>query len=165
MPLPTLYQTQIASPLGAVLLAAADTGLAGVWFVHDQAHLPDHSGWQTHHQHPMLLTTAEQLTAYFNGQRQAFDLNLATCWGTPFQRRVWQALMQIPYGKTTHYGLIARAIGNPKAVRAVGAAIGRNPHSIVVPCHRVLGAQGALTGYAGGLSRKHFLLQHESSHT
>lgn len=164
MPSPLLYQMQMSSPLGGVLLAATDAGLAGVWFVHGQAHMPDSSPWLTHEQHAVLLSTADQLTAYFNGQRQAFDLPLATSWGTPFQRRVWQALTQIPYGQTTSYGHIAQAIGNPKAVRAVGAAIGQNPHSIVVPCHRVLGAHGALTGFAGGLHRKQFLLHHEASH-
>lgn len=128
-------------------------------------YMPDSSAWLTNEQHPLLLSTAAQLMGYFNGQRQTFDLPLATNWGTPFQRRVWQALTQIPFGKTTSYGQIANAIGNPKAVRAVGAAIGQNPHSIVVPCHRVLGANGALTGFAGGLQRKHYLLQHEASHT
>ena len=165
MPTPLLYQMQMPSPLGEVLLAATEAGLAGVWFVHGQAHMPDSSQWLTHDQHPILLSTAEQLTDYFKGQRKTFDLSLATSWGTPFQRRVWQALTKIPYGQTTSYGQIAQAMGNPKAVRAVGAAIGQNPHSIVVPCHRVLGANGALTGFAGGLHRKHYLLQHEASHT
>jgi methylated-DNA-[protein]-cysteine S-methyltransferase len=165
MPTPLLYQMQMPSPLGEILLAANDTGLAGIWFVHDQAHMPNSSPWLTNDQHPILLSTAEQLKAYFKGQRKTFDLNLATCWGTPFQRRVWQALTQIPYGQTTTYGQIAQAMGNPKAVRAVGAAIGQNPHSIVVPCHRVLGAKGALTGFSGGLHRKQYLLQHEASHT
>ena len=163
MTTPLLNQTQMPSPLGEVLLAATDTGLAGVWFVQGQVYMPDSSQWVTNHQHPVLLSAVEQLTAYFNGQRQAFDLVLATCWGTPFQRRVWQALVQIPFGKTTHYGHVAQAIGNPKAVRAVGAAIGQNPHSIVVPCHRVLGSNGALTGFSGGLHRKQYLLQHEAS--
>ena len=164
MPQPLLYQMQMPSPLGEVLLAATNTGLAGAWFVHGQAHMPDNSQWLTNDQHPLLLLTAEQLMGYFNGQRKTFDLNLATRWGTPFQRRVWQALTHIPYGQTTSYGQIALAIGSPKAVRAVGAAIGQNPHSIVVPCHRVLGAKGALTGYAGGLQRKQHLLEHEASH-
>ena len=162
---PLLYQMTRPSPLGDVLLAATDAGLAGVWFVEGQMHMPDSSEWLTNEQHSLLLSTAEQLMGYFKGQRQTFDLPLATSWGTPFQRRVWQALTQIPFGKTTSYGQIALAIGNPKAVRAVGAAIGQNPHSIVVPCHRVLGANGALTGFAGGLQRKHYLLQHEASHT
>jgi len=165
MPLPLLYQMTTLSPLGEVLLAATDAGLAGVWFVEGQMHMPDSSQWLSTEQHPLLLSTTEQLTDYFKGQRQTFDLPLATSWGTPFQRRVWQALLEIPYGKTTSYGQIAYAVGNPKAVRAVGAAIGQNPHSIVVPCHRVLGANGALTGFAGGLERKHYLLQHEASHT
>ena len=165
MPKPLLYQTQVSSPLGELLLAASNTGLAGVWFVDGQVHMPDSSQWLTHDQHPVLLSAAKQIAGYFNGQRQSFDLHLAKSWGTPFQRQVWQALMQIPYGHTTSYGQIAQAIGNAKAVRAVGAAIGQNPHSIVVPCHRVLGANGALTGFAGGLHRKQHLLQLEASHT
>ena len=165
MPMPPVYQMQMPSPLGEILLAANRTGLAGVWFVDGQAHMPNSSPWLSNDQHPILLATAEQLTDYFNGQRHAFDLNLASLWGTPFQRQVWQALTQIPYGQTTSYGQIAQAIGNPKAVRAVGAAIGQNPHSIVVPCHRVLGVNGALTGFAGGLHRKQHLLQHEATHT
>ncbi len=165
MPTPRVYQTKRPSPLGDILLAATDAGLVGVWFVQGQVHMPDSSPWLSQDQHPVLLSTADQLAAYFNGQRQAFELNLATHWGTPFQRRVWQALTQIPFGQTSSYGQIAHAIGNPKAVRAVGAAIGQNPHSIVVPCHRVLGANGSLTGFAGGLHRKQYLLHHEALHT
>lgn len=161
---PLISQMHMTSPLGEVLLAATDVGLAGVWFAQGQVHMPDSSLWLSDDKHPVLLSTAEQLTAYFNGQRQRFDLPLATPWGTPFQRLVWQALKQIPYGQTTIYGQIAGAIGNPKAVRAVGAAIGQNPHSLVVPCHRVLGANGALTGFAGGLRRKQYLLDLEASH-
>ncbi len=112
----------------------------------------------------MLQAAQLQLHAYFAGQCRTFDLALQTLWGTPFQRQVWQALTQIPYGQTTTYGQLAHDIGNPKAMRAVGAAIGQNPHSIVVPCHRVLGANGSLTGFAGGLDRKQQLLDHESLH-
>ncbi len=164
MPAATLYQKQITSPLGDILLAATDQGLAGVWFVHRQAHMPNHSHWQTKEHHPMLQAAQLQLHAYFAGQRHTFDLALQTLWGTPFQRQVWQALTQIPYGQTTTYGHLAHDIDNPKAIRAVGAAIGQNPHSIVVPCHRVLGANGSLTGFAGGLDRKQQLLDHESLH-
>jgi methylated-DNA-[protein]-cysteine S-methyltransferase len=163
-PPPTLVQSRIASPLGEVLLAATEQGLAGVWFVHRQEHMPDHSLWPTDDVHPVLRAAAQQLNAYFSGQLQSFDLPLTPTWGTPFQRAVWQALQRIPYGKTSTYGDIARDIGNPKAVRAVGAAIGQNPHSIIVPCHRVVGANGALTGFAGGLDRKQYLLEHEAAH-
>jgi methylated-DNA-[protein]-cysteine S-methyltransferase len=114
--------------------------------------------------HPTLQAVAQQLTDYFTGQRHTFDIALQPAWGTPFQRAVWQALQRIPYGHTRTYGDIARDIGNPKAVRAVGAAIGQNPHSIIVPCHRVVGANGSLTGFAGGLARKKHLLALEATH-
>lgn len=112
----------------------------------------------------MLAAAAQQLHDYFSGQRKSFDLPLQPAWGTPFQRAVWQALQRIPYAHTSTYGDIARDIGNPKAVRAVGAAIGQNPHTIVVPCHRVVGANGSLTGFAGGIERKQHLLAHEATH-
>lgn len=163
-PLSPLYQCHALSPLGDVLLAASEHGLAGVWFVHRQEHLPDSRAWITHHTHAILQTASRQLTEYFEGQRQSFALPLSPAWGTPFQRAVWQALRDIPYGHTRTYGEIARSIGNPKAVRAVGAAIGQNPHSIIVPCHRVLGANGSLTGFAGGLDRKKHLLALEAAH-
>ena len=147
-----------------MLLAATEQGLAGVWFVHGQEHMPDSSEWTTDDAHPTLAAAAQQLREYFSGQRQSFDLPLQPAWGTPFQRDVWQALQRIPFGRTSTYGDIARDIGNPKAVRAVGAAIGQNPHTIVVPCHRVVGANGSLTGFAGGLDRKQYLLSHEATH-
>jgi methylated-DNA-[protein]-cysteine S-methyltransferase len=159
-----LFQSHFSSPLGEMLLAATEKGLAGVWFVQGQQHMPDTSSWQTHDMHPTLQKAAQQLAEFFSGQRHTFDLNLHAAWGTPFQRAVWQALLRIPYGQTVTYGNIAHKIGNPKALRAVGAAIGHNPHTIVVPCHRVLGANGSLTGFAGGLDRKIFLLAHETAH-
>jgi methylated-DNA-[protein]-cysteine S-methyltransferase len=163
-PLPRILQSHTTSPLGDVLLAATEQGLAGVWFVHRQEHMPDSSQWMTDDSHPTLLVAAQQLHEYFLGQRQSFDLPVQPAWGTPFQRAVWQALQRIPYGRTSTYGYIARDIGNPKAVRAVGAAIGQNPHSIIVPCHRVVGANGSLTGFAGGLDRKQHLLAFEATH-
>ncbi len=163
-PTSPLYQTHMTSPLGDVLLAATEQGLAGVWFVHRQEHMPDSSRWQRHDAHPTLQTAAQQLADYFQGKRHTFALPLHPTRGTPFQRAVWQALQGIAYGQTSTYGDIARAIGKPKAVRAVGAAIGQNPHSIIVPCHRVLGANGSLTGFAGGLDRKKYLLTHEATH-
>jgi methylated-DNA-[protein]-cysteine S-methyltransferase len=108
-----------------------------------------------------LQKTVQQLQAYFAGQRKDFDLPLDLRRGTPFQQAAWQALRALPYGATTSYGALSAAIGRPRAMRAVGAAIGRNPVSIIVPCHRVIGANGALTGYAGGLPRKQALLQLE----
>ena len=160
----SIVQSHTTSPLGDVVLAATSKGLAGVWFVHRQAHLPDSSHWRTDDAHPVLQAASQQLHDYFEGRRQTFDLPLSPAWGTAFQRAVWQALQRIPYGRTSTYGNIARDLGNPKAVRAVGAAIGQNPHSIIVPCHRVLGANGSLTGFAGGLDRKRHLLAHEATH-
>jgi methylated-DNA-[protein]-cysteine S-methyltransferase len=163
-PSPRIFQSHTTSPLGDVLLAATERGLAGVWFVHGQEHMPDSSEWTTKDAYPTLAAAAQQLHDYFSGQRKNFDLPLQPAWGTPFQRAVWQALQRIPYGRTSTYGDIARDIGNPKAVRAVGAAIGQNPHTIVVPCHRVVGANGSLTGFTGGLERKKHLLLHEATH-
>ena len=163
-PTPRIFQSHTTSPLGDVLLASTEQGLAGVWFVHRQEHMPDSCQWITDDLHPMLLVASQQLHEYFSGQRQSFDLPVQPAWGTPFQRAVWQALQHIPYGRTSTYGDIARHIGNPKAVRAVGAAIGQNPHSIIVPCHRVVGANGSLTGFAGGLDRKQHLLAFEATH-
>ena len=107
--------------------------------------------------HPVLVETERQLREYFDGGRKAFDLKLDFC-GTEFQRKVWHALLTIPYGETRSYSQIAEQIGSPEAVRAVGAANGRNPISIVAPCHRVIGSNGKLTGFAGGLETKAFLL-------
>jgi methylated-DNA-[protein]-cysteine S-methyltransferase len=127
-PTPRIFQSHTTSPLGDVLLAATEQGLAGVWFVHRQEHMPDSSQWTTDETHPTLIAAAQQLHAYFSGQRQSFDLPLQPAWGTAFQRAVWQALLRIPYGRTSTYGDIARDIGKPNAVRAVGAAIGQTPH-------------------------------------
>jgi methylated-DNA-[protein]-cysteine S-methyltransferase len=110
----------------------------------------------------ILAEACGQLADYFAGTRVTFDLPLAPA-GTPFQRRVWEALCTVPYGDTSTYGRVARALGDPQAVRAVGAANGRNPIGIIVPCHRVVGTDGSLTGYAGGLDRKRWLLRHEAA--
>lgn len=149
-----------ASPLGTMLLAATDRGLAGVWF-EGQRHGPDSRGWREDAQHPVLRAAVAQLTAYFAGERTTFDLPLDLRAGTAFQQSVWDALLAIPRGGTTSYGELARRLGKPQAARAIGAAVGRNPVSVVVPCHRVLGTDGTLTGYAGGLERKTALLQLE----
>jgi methylated-DNA-[protein]-cysteine S-methyltransferase len=154
---PDTVLTTYASPLGTILLAATAQGLAGLWF-EGQKHQPDLSKLPRDDTHPVLLRAKQQLAEYFAGQRGAFDLPLHLAAGTPFQQTVWHALLAIPQGGTESYGTLSARIGKPAAVRAVGAAVGRNPVSIVVPCHRVLGAGGALTGYAGGLERKSALL-------
>jgi methylated-DNA-[protein]-cysteine S-methyltransferase len=145
--------------LGAILLAATDHGLCGMWF-EGQKHLPDMAHWPAGSS-PVIAQTQQQLQEYFAGQRTVFDLAMDLGAGTAFQQEVWHALLAIPFGAHCSYGGIAQRIGRPKAVRAVGAAVGRNPIGIIVPCHRVLGASGALTGYAGGLERKIALLQRE----
>lgn len=151
---------RIDSPLGPLTLAATDAGLAGAWF-EGQRHWPDTAGWRGDETHPVLREAAAQFADYFAGRRVAFDLPLDLSHGTAFQQAVWQALLAIPSGRTVSYGHLGAGIGKAAAVRAVGAAVGRNPISVIVPCHRVLGADGSLTGYAGGLARKSALLQLE----
>ncbi|VTU29323.1 Methylated-DNA--protein-cysteine methyltransferase, constitutive [Variovorax sp. PBS-H4] len=158
----TLHSCTMQTPLGAVTLAATDAGLAGAWF-DQQRHWPDTHGWQHNPEHPVLREAAAQLADYFTGRRQHFDLPLDLSHGTAFQQSVWQALLAIPVGRTTSYGAISAGLGNAAAVRAVGAAVGRNPISVIVPCHRVLGTNGSLTGYAGGLERKSALLELEGA--
>lgn len=153
-------QTRYASPLGPMIVAATDRGLAGLWF-EGQRHLPDSTAWPHDASHPVLQQAVAQLQDYFAGRRIRFDLPLDLQGGTAFQQSVWQALLAIAPGDTTSYGVLSQSVGRPSAVRAVGAAVGRNPVSIVVPCHRVLGRDGSLTGYAGGLERKSALLELE----
>ena len=153
----------VPSPLGRIVLATSPAGLAGLWF-DGQQHFPttlDALPLVAASSHPVLRDTEAQLSAYFAGERSEFDLPLDLSGGTAFQQSVWQALLAIEAGETASYAEIAARIGNLAAVRAVGAAIGRNPISIVVPCHRVIGSGGALTGYAGGLARKTTLLELE----
>ena len=157
-----LVCARYASPLGPMLLAASDDGLAGVWF-EGQRHGPESVSWPEVPGHPVLREAVRQLQEYFAGTRTAFELPLDLCHGTPFQQSVWQALLAIPPGGTTSYAELGRKLGRPQAARAIGAAVGRNPVSIVVPCHRVLGTDGALTGYAGGLERKSALLKLEGA--
>ena len=161
---PTTVQTCLQTRLGPVHLAAGPLGLVGLWFA-GQCHLPAQlagpSAWPVDEQHPLLQATAHQLQQYLAGQRQRFALPLDLSGGTPFQQAVWQALLALAPGASTSYGALARQLDKPQAMRAVGAAVGRNPISIIVPCHRVLGSGGALTGYAGGLQRKVALLQLE----
>ena len=156
-----MYYTEWHSPLGMLTLVATPDGLRGIYFA-DHRHPPDRRGWQRDDGYPALQEAISQLAAYFSGQLQQFSLKLDRSGGTAFQQRVWQALEEIPYGQTWSYQQLARHLGQDKAVRAVGAANGRNPLSIVVPCHRVIAASGALTGYAGGLENKMQLLKLEA---
>jgi methylated-DNA-[protein]-cysteine S-methyltransferase len=150
----TLSMISIDSPFGPVRLYASDAGLTHV-------HVGELEGPEaTARETPVLARTAKQLAEYFQGTRRVFDLPLAAQ-GTPFQQRVWSVLTTIPLGTTWSYGELARAIGQPSASRAVGAANGKNPIWLIVPCHRVIGANGMLTGYAGGLPIKQALLAHE----
>ena len=158
----TTVRTTFDSPLGPMTLAATSQGLAGVWF-DGQRHQPDTSTWRIAAKHPVLEQTRAQLLAYFAGDLSTFDLALDLRHGTLFQQAVWRALLRIPSGSTLSYGALSAMVGKPTAVRAVGSAVGRNPLSIIVPCHRVVGANGALTGYAGGLERKAALLQREQA--
>lgn len=153
-------QRLVDTPLGRVRIARTARGLAGLWF-EGQKHHPGELAVPQHADDPLLREAARQLDQYFAGGRRDFDLPL-DLQGTPFQQAVWQALQRIPAGRTRSYGEVALSLGSPAAVRAVGAAVGRNPASLVVPCHRVLGHDGALTGYAGGVERKQALLALEA---
>ena len=155
-------QLNFRSALGEMRLARTARGLAGAWFG-GQAHHPGELDAPEVPQDPLLAQARAELEAYFAGASTPFDLPLDVA-GTAFQQQVWTALRGIPFGIQQTYGDIAQRIGAPRAVRAVGAAIGRNPISVIVPCHRVLGSSGALTGYAGGLDRKRALLNLEASH-
>ena len=161
---PTIRKSAYQSPLGAMTLAASDAGLAGAWF-DDQRHMPDTAGWPSAPRDAVLRRAADQLGEYFDARRDTFDLPLDLRSGTAFQQLVWQALLCIPFGGNTTYGALSSSIGKAAAVRAAGSAIGRNPLGIIVPCHRVLGADGSLTGYAGGLERKAALLRLEARKT
>lgn len=161
----SIVQTTCPSPLGAIALAATSKGLAGLWFIDGQRYLPEEvaglAQWPADPDHPVLKQASRQLAEYFAGRRKHFDVPLDLDCGTAFQQSVWQALLAIPPGGTASYGEVSRRIGKPLAMRAVGAAVGRNPVSIIVPCHRVMGSDGSLTGYGGGLHRKVALLRLE----
>jgi len=157
----TLVCQHTDTPLGPMLLAASAQGLVGAWFTEGQRDTPASPAWTRVTRHALLEQAARQLADYFAGTRTRFELPLDLSFGTSFQQAVWQALREVDCGMTTSYGEVARRIGRPTAVRALGAAVGRNPISIIVPCHRVLGADGSLTGYAGGLPRKTALLKLE----
>ncbi len=156
--LPITY-SEIDSPIGRLLLYGTSRGLSGIFMTRHRHFDGKQKDWKR--DDARWSGVAKQLREYFDGKRRDFDIPLDVE-GTEFQMKVWDALCKIPFGRTASYADIARKIGNPKAMRAVGLANGRNPVSIVVPCHRVIGADGSLTGYGGGLDRKKVLLDLES---
>lgn len=160
----TLAFRYLPSPVGRLTLVAGDAGLRAVLWENDNPRRVVLGDMREAPGHAVLDQAETELTDYFAGHRTAFDVPLDFR-GTAFQVAVWQALTQIPFGETRSYGDIARQLGNPAAVHAVGAANGRNPVSIIAPCHRVIGASGKLTGFAGGLEAKAWLLHHETRGT
>lgn len=152
-----MYTSYYHSPLGLVRVTASDSGIQTVFFIDEEKNLKDDISVSENH---ITKETVRQLDEYFNNKRQIFDLPLSPI-GSPFQQSVWKELVKIPFGQTDTYGAIAHKLNNPLSVRAVGAANGKNPIAIIVPCHRVIGANGTLTGYAGGLWRKDYLLKLE----
>ena len=157
-----IYYHWIESPLGPLLLTSDGQSLIGL-HLQGQKYLPQPTqDWCETDQIAPFTETQQQLADYFTHQRQAFDLPIDPP-GTEFQQRVWQLLRQIPFGETLSYGALAQKLGKPTASRAVGAANGRNPIAIIVPCHRIIASNGKLTGYAGGLDRKRWLLEHEKA--
>jgi methylated-DNA-[protein]-cysteine S-methyltransferase len=152
----------IGSPVGKLKLVASDHGLAAVLWENDNPSRVRLGETTEDNSHPVLLETERQLKDYFDGKRTSFSLELDLV-GTAFQKNVWEALLGIPLGETRSYGQLAKQLGKPRATRAVGAANGRNPISIIVPCHRVIGSNGKLTGFAGGLGIKEHLLRLEKS--
>lgn len=155
----TLYFTEFPSPIGTIQLRGTAAAITGV-FMEGHRHQPAPPHAAVRDAAPLRQARGE-LEEYFAGERREFTSALEPA-GTPFQQRVWRALREIPYGTTISYGELARRIGQPRAARAVGLANGRNPIAIIVPCHRVIGANGTLTGYGGGVERKRFLLALES---
>ena len=157
----TYFYKTMKSPVGELKLVASDNGLTAILWENDDPRRVRLAPLSEDTKHPVLLETERQLNDYFGGKRKSFSLKLDFS-GTEFQKRVWAALLTIPFGETRTYGQLALHLGNPKATRAVGAANGRNPVAVIVPCHRVIGANGTLTGYGGGLPRKKWLLDHEA---
>ena len=158
------FYTYVDSPIGRLLLQSDGVALTGLYMDVASSPRPLAEGWVHDATVDPLPATVRQLTEYFEGRRREFDLPALRMHGTEFQQRVWRTLTEIPYGATWSYGELAKRIDNPNASRAVGLANGRNPISILVPCHRVIGADGSLTGYGGGLERKRWLLAHEGLH-
>ena len=151
------YYDSYESPQGGILLVANDEGLAGVFFNRQKHHPKRQADWKQDPHHPVLQQAKRELAAYFAGKRKRFEIRLVPE-GTPFQRSVWKAISSVAFGKTISYGELAQRAGCPGSARAAGAATGRNPIGIIVPCHRIVGSNGSLTGYAGGLERKRALL-------
>ncbi len=155
-----MFAKRFASPVGLLTLVASDDGLVAVLWEDDDPKRVRLASVTQAADHPMIAIAERELGEYFAGTRRSFTVPLDFV-GTPFQKRVWEALLTIPFGATRSYGDLARQLGNAGASRAVGAANGRNPISIIAPCHRVIGASGKLTGFAGGLDAKAYLLRHE----
>jgi methylated-DNA-[protein]-cysteine S-methyltransferase len=153
-----LRYTSVASPVGPLLLVADEEGLCGLYMESQKYGRRIEASWRR--DDASLSNVTEQLAAYFARELEAFDLALSLQ-GTEFQKQVWQTLVETPLGRTSTYAEVAERVGAPSATRAVGAAVGRNPVGIIVPCHRIVGSDGRLTGYAGGLDRKRWLLEHE----
>lgn len=156
----TIYYSKFASPIGTMIAAASNKALAGLWFESGR-HMPDMKNWKESNEHPILKQTRDEIDSYFKGTLKDFTVPMQAYWGTPLQQSVWESLKAIKPGETVTYGDIAENVGNSKAVRSVSTAIGHNPWSIVVPCHRVIGKDGTLTGYGGGLDKKKALLRLE----
>lgn len=156
-----VYFTKYPSPIGELLLLSDGPSLTGLWM--DTQEIPD-IPMERRDDLPLLLSVRGWLDGYFRGEALPISFPLSPA-GTKFQRQVWQRLLEIPYGETTTYGAIARAISPTMSAQAVGGAVGRNPIGIIIPCHRCIGAKGQLTGYAGGLDKKKWLLRHEEEHT
>lgn len=156
------HYTYVDSPLGRILLTGDGSSLTGVYFLGQKYEAVPHDDWKEDRDSALFLKAGTQLSEYFAGERTTFELPLAPA-GTPFQQDVWRELSRIACGTTVTYGSVAKAVGAVSSVRAVGAAVGRNPISIIIPCHRVLGSDGSLTGYAGGLERKRKLLALEAA--
>ncbi len=164
MPEVELVSTIMDTPVGPITIVASDDGVRAILWPGDDAGRVPLSAVTPDPEHPVIAATVVQLGEYFDGDREEFDLPLDPV-GTDFQQSAWMALRAIPYGTTVSYGEQAARMGDRRKARAVGAANGRNPISIVVPCHRVVGANGALTGFAGGIDTKAWLLDHEQRHT
>ena len=156
------YYDTFQSPQGGMLLLASDEGLAGVFFDRQKHHPGKRADWRKNPAHKVLRQAKRELAEYFAGKRSRFEVALSPE-GTPFQRAVWKAISTVRFGETISYGELARRAGHPGSARAAGAATGRNPLGIIVPCHRIMGANGSLTGYAGGLARKRALLALEDA--
>ena len=156
------YYDLYESPYGRILLVASDEGLSGVYFDGQKHHPQLEAAWRHDAHHALLRQAKGELAEYFRGERKRFETALAPE-GTPFQCRVWRAISTVDFGATLTYGELARRAGSRGSARAVGAATGRNPIGIIVPCHRILGSNGSLTGYAGGMEKKRALLELEGA--